>query len=143
MADVKTILVPVDFSQHTNKLVEYAVGFAKKLGANLSLINVVDNSPGFGFSAFPKFEGDIKKDMEAKIAGLVDQYKEQCGSTDNTVVIGDTVDSIVAAAQNCDMVIIATHGYKGLDKILLGSVAERVLKASPCPVVVFNPYKEK
>ena len=141
MADIKTILVPVDFSQHTGKLVKYAAGVAEKLGANLSFINVVDNSTGFGFAALHKFEGDMKKDMEAKIAGLVDQYKALSGSSENTVVIGDTVDSIVAAAKNCEMVIIATHGYKGLDKILLGSVAERVLKASPCPVVVFNPYK--
>ena len=141
MADIKTILVPVDFSQNTDKLVEYAAGFAEKLGANLSFINVVDNAPGFGFEALHKFEDDIKKDMEAKIAALADQYKELCGSSENAVVIGDTVDSIVAAAENCEMVIIATHGYKGLDKILLGSVAERVVKKAPCPVIVFNPYK--
>ncbi len=141
VADIKTILVPVDFSQNTDKLVEYAAGVAEKVGANLSLINVVDNSTGFGFAALHKFEDDMKKDMEAKMAALVDQYKSLCGSSENKVVIGDAVDSIVAAAKNCDMVIIATHGYKGLDKILLGSVAERVLKASPCPVVVFNPHK--
>jgi nucleotide-binding universal stress UspA family protein len=141
MADIKTILVPVDFSENTGKLLEYAAGFAEDLGAKLTLINVVDTSVGLGFATLNKFEGNIKKDMEAKMAALSDQYKDIFSTSGNTVVIGDAVDSIVAAAKNCDMVVIATHGYKGLEKILLGSVAERVLKASPCPVVVFNPYK--
>ncbi|MCK9294597.1 MAG: universal stress protein, partial [Desulfobulbaceae bacterium] len=57
------------------------------------------------------------------------------------VVIGDTVDTILDEAKSYDTIIIGTHGYRGLEKILMGSVAERVVKNSPCPVLVYNPYK--
>jgi nucleotide-binding universal stress UspA family protein len=59
------------------------------------------------------------------------------------VVTGDPVDRIteIAKEKNSDLIIISTHGAKGLEKILLGSVAERVLKRAHCPVLVMNPFK--
>jgi nucleotide-binding universal stress UspA family protein len=53
------------------------------------------------------------------------------------------VDTIVdtARGEEADLIIIATHGTKGLEKILLGSVTERVLQQAPCPVLTMNPYK--
>ena len=56
---------------------------------------------------------------------------------------GDTVYEIVAYAKNqkADLIVIGTHGTRGLEKILLGSVAERVLKRAHCPTLIINPYK--
>ena len=63
----------------------------------------------------------------------------------NLNVVGDPVDEIVqiAGAKKSDLIIIGTHGTKGLEKILLGSVAERVLKRADCPVLIMNPFKMK
>jgi nucleotide-binding universal stress UspA family protein len=46
-----------------------------------------------------------------------------------------------AAEQKADMIVMGTHGYKGLDKILFGSVAEKIVKTAPCPVLTINPYR--
>ena len=59
------------------------------------------------------------------------------------VLRGDTVDAIIEYVEEkkIDLIIMGTHGAKGIEKILLGSVAERVLKRVSCPTLIFNPYK--
>ena len=79
--------------------------------------------------------------MEQKMGNLIEDRKDNCDIREAKVVIGDTVDTIIESAKNHDLIIIGTHGYRGLEKILMGSVAERVVKNSPCPVLVYNPYK--
>jgi nucleotide-binding universal stress UspA family protein len=68
-----------------------------------------------------------------------------CLECTGDVIVGDPVEKIVefAREKDADMLIISTHGAKGLEKILLGSVAERVLKRVHCPVLFMNPYKNK
>ena len=63
--------------------------------------------------------------------------------TKTAVVAGDAAEKIIEYIedQNIDLVIMGTHGRKGMDKIIFGSVAERVVKTSPVPVMVVNPYK--
>ncbi|MFH1216735.1 MAG: universal stress protein [Pseudomonadota bacterium] len=141
MAEIKKILVPVDFSVNTEKLIEFAVFFAKKFDASLQLLNVVENPAAYEGFVSIQFEEDLKAGMEKKMIALVDESKGRCSGCQGDVLIGDTVDAIVTAAGKCDMIIIGTHGYRGFEKIVMGSVAERVVKNAPCPVLVFNPYK--
>jgi nucleotide-binding universal stress UspA family protein len=64
---------------------------------------------------------------------------------ESLVLRGDIADEIVktAAEKNVDLIVMGTHGRKGLEKVLLGSVAERVIKNAPCPVMTVNPYRVK
>jgi nucleotide-binding universal stress UspA family protein len=61
----------------------------------------------------------------------------------STVLKGDVAEEIIEYAGQNDitMIVMGTHGYKGLEKVLFGSVAEKVVKTSPCPVLTVNPYK--
>jgi len=71
------------------------------------------------------------------------ESSEKNTSCTGKVVNGEVVDEIVAYTEekNAGMIIIGTHGAKGLKKILLGNVAERVVHRAPCPVLLFNPYR--
>jgi nucleotide-binding universal stress UspA family protein len=66
-------------------------------------------------------------------------------SVPNTTAVlsGDVVEEInrFAGEKKADLIVMGTHGYKGLDKILFGSVAEKVVKTAPCPVLTINPYR--
>jgi nucleotide-binding universal stress UspA family protein len=141
MSDMKKILVPVDFSANSDKLVNYAAAYAAKFSASLSLLNVIEKPMAYDGFGNAKFEEEMKVVMEGKLGMLMDEYQDKCDISETKVVIGDAVDTILAAAKKYDMIIIGTHGYRGLEKILMGSVAERVVKNSPCPVLVYNPYK--
>jgi nucleotide-binding universal stress UspA family protein len=59
------------------------------------------------------------------------------------ILSGDVVEEInrFAGEAKADMIVMGTHGYKGLDKILFGSVAEKIVKTAPCPVLTINPYR--
>jgi nucleotide-binding universal stress UspA family protein len=141
MSDMKKILVPVDFSANSDKLVNYAAAYAAKVPASLSLLNVIENPLAYEGLVSAKFNEEMKAAMESKMNKLIDEHEDKCDISETKVVIGDTVDTILAAAKKYDMIIIGTHGYRGLEKILMGSVAERVVKNSPCPVLVYNPYQ--
>ncbi|MFZ5759682.1 MAG: universal stress protein [Thermodesulfobacteriota bacterium] len=137
MTEIAKILVPVDFSANTEKLLDFAAFFAKKFGATLSLLNVVENPAAYEGYFVAKIEEDIRAAMAQKMTALLEKYPGSSGE----VLIGDTVDTITTLARRYDLVIIGTHGYRGLEKIVMGSVAERVVKNASCPVLVFNPYK--
>ncbi|MBW1751386.1 MAG: universal stress protein [Deltaproteobacteria bacterium] len=94
---------------------------------------------------FPSFLG-MTKDLELKaeehMAALVKKYAQREGGATGNVIVGDAADEIISYAklERADMIIIGTHGVKGIEKILIGSTADRVIKKAPCPVLVFNPY---
>jgi nucleotide-binding universal stress UspA family protein len=79
------------------------------------------------------------------MANLLHDTKEQCLGCTGQVINGEPVEKIVEVAEekDADLIIISTHGAKGLEKILLGSVAERVLKRAHCPVLIMNPFKKQ
>jgi nucleotide-binding universal stress UspA family protein len=77
------------------------------------------------------------------MANLITDSKKKCPKCDGEVVYGEPVEQIVEYAErkNADLLIVSTHGAKGLEKILLGSVAEHVLKKAHCPVLIMNPFR--
>lgn len=147
MIEIKTILVPVDLDQHTEKVADYALFIAKGLGAELLFLHAVEfmtmSEMGLGNLAYEDYTAAQIKQAEETLTELVAKGTEQGCGCDSKVVIGDTVDEIIdlAATGNHSLIIMGTHGKRGLEKILLGSVAERVLKSAHCPVLVVNPYK--
>ena len=147
MEKVKTIIVPVDFSKTTEKLVDYAMYMASQLDAVPHFVHVVDYYSGDAMLGVPyalEVNEKLLSDAKKRMSNLVADQKEKCPGCTGEVVTGDTVDRITAIAEekNCDLIIISTHGAKGLEKILLGSVAERVLKRAHSPVLTMNPFRK-
>lgn len=144
MAEITRVVVPVDFSHNTDKIVTYGVSIADKLGAKVLFFHVTNDFTGYELP-HPAVFGmikDLKKESEKKMANLVKEHEQRENSVSGNVIVGDAADEIInyAKLQQADMIIIGTHGTKGLERVLMGSTADRVVKKAPCPVLVFNPF---
>nr|MBF0223387.1 universal stress protein [Desulfobulbaceae bacterium] len=148
MNDVKKILVPVDFSDNSKKILKDAEKLALRFEATLALIFVVqsfDDYSGFFVPHMPiaQFQDDMLGSAKQKMDNFVEDNVSAGTACITQVSVGDVAEEIVgfAGSSKADMIIMGTHGYKGLERILFGSVAEQVVKTAPCPVLTINPYK--
>ncbi|MBW2659863.1 MAG: universal stress protein [Deltaproteobacteria bacterium] len=118
MQEITKIVVPIDLDRHTKKLIEFSVYIAGKLSASIRLIHVVENiTTGDMMVGSPSFEPI---------------YEEQAKKAQ--IAVADIIEKNKTAMPDMD-------GTKGLERILLGSVAERVLKSVHCPTLTMNPYR--
>lgn len=146
--EVKKILVPVDFSNNSKKILQSAVNIAAKFEATLSLIFVVqsfDDYSGFFVPHMPiaQFQDEMLVSARQKMADFIEDNLPAGKIYESNVVAGDVAEEIIgfAASSKADMIIMGTHGYKGIERVLFGSVAEQIVKTAPCPVLTINPYK--
>ena len=88
-------------------------------------------------------ENELIAGAEKRLYEFVDEHFSEYANTKTVVVAGDASEEIINYIEehHIDLVIMGTHGRKGMDKVLFGSVAERVLKTSPVPVMVVNPHE--
>jgi len=143
--DVRKILAPVDFSENSQKILLEAQLLAEKFKAQLVVVFVVqsiDDYSGFFVPHMPlaQFEEELLDGAQNKMKNfLAENLPDGCESA---VLAGDVAFEIIdyAKGNSIDMIVMGTHGYKGLEKVLFGSVAEQVVKNSPCPVLTINPY---
>jgi len=152
IASVQNVVVPIDFSENSHLIAESAAFIAGKFGAALHLICVVQNFTDYsGFlmpqMSIPKLEHDLMDSAERKMADFAEEIKAHCqeygvSSVQWRVANGDIGEGIVDFAKEvrCDMIIMGTHGYKGLEKIVFGSIADKVVRSASCPVLTINPY---
>lgn len=149
MQNIQQIIVPVDFHQHTEELAAFAIDIANKLGAKLTFLNVSRvMAEGAVYSdvyppSFATMDEELFGYAQKKMDALVEKSKSTCPGCEGVVLRGEVVDAIVEYVKDkaTDLIIMATHGAKGIEKIMLGSVAERVLKRATCPILLFNPYR--
>ncbi len=147
MEEITKIVVPVDLEKHTRKLTKFAIYMAKKLGARVNFVHITEfyasGDMMMGSPTLEKINEERVKNAEVAMENLISDFKGEYGEISGKVIIGEIVDTIVAYAdeEEANLVIIGTHGAKGLEKILLGSVAERVVKRVHCPTLTMNPYK--
>jgi len=139
---IQSILVPLDFSPSSLKALDYAVAFARRFQARLTLMHVVEPvaTPDFA-AAFPLGIGNdrLMRAAKEKLAGLVKKARIPARSIEKILVrLGRSFHEIADAARTrkVDLIIISTHGYTGLKHALLGSTTERVVRHAPCPVLV-------
>jgi len=142
--DIKKILVPVDFSENSKKILETAGYFSGKCEAQIHVVFVVqsfDDYSGFFVPHMPvaQFEEEMVQAAEQKMKKFLIGFK----NVEARVLVGDVSEEIIRHAEESgmDMIIMGTHGYKGLEKVMFGSVAEKVVRSSPCPAMAINPYK--
>ena len=146
MEFAKKILFPVDLSEVSPKIAPYVKEVASKFGAEVHLVFVARILQHFTSIYVPhlsvgKFEAEIVEGAERKLQELVQEIFPE-GSCRTQVVLGDAAEEILnyAEAEGVDLIIMGTHGRKGIERIIFGSVAERVVKKSPIPVLTVNPY---
>ena len=150
--DIKHVVTPIDFSDNSKLIADSAAFIAGKFGASLNLVFVVQNFEDYsGFFVpqmhMPNLEDELLTGAETRMASFVDEFREdyvKLGVSDIVakVLMGDVGEQIVEYATEiqADMIVMGTHGYKGLEKIMFGSVADKVVRAADCPVTTINPY---
>jgi len=144
--NIKKILVPVDFSANSIKLIKKAAAVAEDLGASLEIIHVTESLAPYAGFAVPHLPLDsLGKDIlgyaEKKMTSFLEENLHSSVPHSAKVVAGqDAAAEIVRHAEEngSDLIIIASQGFKGLPKFIFGSVAERVLKQAPCPVLTIK-----
>lgn len=149
---MKKVVTPVDFSDNSKRIAESAAFFAGKFNAAMELVFVVqhfDDYSGFFVPqmTLPTLEGELAESADVKMSSFCKEIETICleqGVSELTykILMGDVGEQITEYAEKveADMIIMGTHGYKGLEKIMFGSVADKVVRSAPCPVLTINPY---
>lgn len=147
MIDLKRILVPTDFSEYSENALKYGCALSEKFGSALHLMHVLQDlvamvpEPGLAFPA----PGDYMQDLQASAEKALHQLPKEGWAVGGEVVRavrqGPPFVEIVRYAKenDIDLIVIGTHGRSGLAHILLGSVAEKIVRKSPCPVLTVRP----
>ena len=145
MQDIKKIICALDLSQHSALVADYAISLAKAFDAEIIAVYAAPALTQYvGFhvppSSIENFVGEIitgaEKTMQEFVAENFSGVKAK-----GMVVNGYAAEEILtlAAEVKADIIIMGTHGRKGIDRILFGSVAEKVVKSSPIPVMTIRP----
>lgn len=139
---LKKILVPIDFSPPSKNAFKYAVRFAEEFGGELTFLYVLEPQSLTGFIAIPEATAFVESDIVAagkNLRSLVASLRNVRIERPRWKVRGGLPShEIVEAAKemDADLIVIATHGYTGWKHFCIGSTAERVVRAAPCPVLV-------
>lgn len=138
---IRSILVPIDFSPPSAQALKYAAALATQFGAKITLLNVVQPVAMVDFAYYPlTMESDkVNTQVKRKLEGVpVSQGVDSNLIEKFLVRNGVPFHEITAVAESLksDLIVISTHGYTGLKHVLLGSVAERVVRHAGCPVLV-------
>lgn len=143
MISLKRILLPTDFSEHSKNALTYACAFAEQFGAELHVIHVVQDlvamvpEPGLAFPPAGDYMGELKSSAEKALAAFPDAEWSKGKKVVRAVIQGPPFVEIIRYAKEhaVDLIVIGTHGRTGLVHVLLGSVAEKVVRKAPCPVL--------
>jgi nucleotide-binding universal stress UspA family protein len=138
---MQTILVPVDFSDHAARALDMAIDLAKAFGARIELLHCYQIGPGavspYGIVLPESFDREVREAAALHLAEWRDKAAAEgvdthanLSSMYPSLAIVDTATEI-----GCDLVVMGTRGLSGIKHVLLGSVAERVLRSAPCPVL--------
>ena len=151
MAKFAEICLTTDFSKNAEAAVPYAVELARRDGGKIWLVHVFDGTYLYEATreadeaAFPNpahWIDPIYHRLQTRIQELATEYTAREGVVFTPVLLnGDPIDEIVKFIQShaLDCLTIATHGYRGISHALYGSVAERLVRTSPCPVLSVRP----
>jgi nucleotide-binding universal stress UspA family protein len=146
---IARILVPFDFADPAMRALSYARLFADRLGASIELLHVVANPylPAAGLALDPGvplplqlpegFLEEMVKDAKQRLHAVISPAEREAGRIDEAVVVGDARREILARAASggSDLIVMGTQGRTGASRLLLGSVAEHVVRSAPCPVL--------
>jgi nucleotide-binding universal stress UspA family protein len=147
MGPFEHILVPVDFGESSTRAIDVATNMAEKFGARLTLMHVyMDPVAAYGYAEGIYWPIDeIVKAAQTELDGVLKKVKLACPRAEGILASGEPSRQIVDAIEKygIDLVVIGTHGRRGLSRLVLGSVAEKVVRLSPVPVLTVRGLEAK
>jgi nucleotide-binding universal stress UspA family protein len=144
--EMRQILAPTDFSEYSKQAVVSAYELAQTLGAKLILLHVVE-LPVYPVERFLPSAGgttlleDLEHQARLDLARILPKAEDGTVEVRCQTVVGTPYYKIieVANAEKVDLIVMATHGRTGFSHLVMGSVAERVVRMAPCPVLTIRP----
>lgn len=150
MSQFKKILFPVDLSDVSAEIIPFVTTMAKTFQSDLHLLFVARIFKYYDTIYVPpvsivEFEEKVVEGSKRRLDEFVEEHLKDCCVSAAEVIAGDPAEEIVkyVDTEGIDLVIMGTHGRKGLDRILFGSVASHVVTRSSAPVMTVNPYRMK
>jgi len=154
MNEIKKILFPIDLTETSSKILPYVLSVSEKYNSMIYLLHVLEDfrlyykvhihaeEPPASLNLFQKESIQIAEKAMEKVC---EEQLQSCPNFQKRIVSGDPAAEIMKTieAEDIDLVIMGTHGRKGLEHVIFGSVADNVVKKSPVPVMTINPYKLK
>lgn len=146
----KNILFPIDFSECSEMVLPYALDMAERFDAQLHLLFVAQDlsylsTNNVGPQPLMNMTRDIALAGEKEMQTFCEKHLRDFSRYEAKVVIGNPEEKILRYAIEVpiDLIIMGTHGRRGLDRVLMGSVAEQVLKNAAAPVLTVSPFRPK
>jgi universal stress protein A len=134
-----TIVVPIDFSEYQQPVLDLATSLARASDARLVIVHVADPARTYGESSV---YAEVAEPQRELMAGKLRQVRPHSPDVDfeHRYLTGTPADAIVDCAKelNADYVVMGTHGRTGISRVLMGSVAEAVVREAPCPVMTIK-----
>ncbi len=154
MMEMKKILFPLDLTENSSKILPYVLSVSEKYDSTIYLLHVVPDLQKWAkeyishtspYASLDMFKKEALEGAEKAMERVCEEQLQSCPNFQRRVVSGDPATEILKTieTEDMDMVIMGTHGRKGLEHIILGSVAENVVRKSAVPVMTINPYKAK
>jgi nucleotide-binding universal stress UspA family protein len=143
MSPITHIVVPTDFSESAQQALDYAIDLSQKVGAKLSLVHVCE-VPAYAFSlttyVSAEFVSAIEEGAKKKFDETLADLKKRVPTAQGKLLSGPAGELIHAAVKELggDLIVMGTHGRRGLGHVLLGSVAERTVRTAAVPVLVVH-----
>jgi nucleotide-binding universal stress UspA family protein len=138
---IEQILVPHDFSENADRALEHALRIAAAYGARMTVLHAYDISsvgyPNAYFSSFNDFASQVERAANDEMKKIAARLRDSRVEVDTIVVAGHPASEIIAAAEriHANLIVMGTHGRRGIAHALLGSVAEKVVRTAKCPVL--------
>jgi universal stress protein A len=148
---ISRILVPTDFSTASELALDYATSLALQFGASVHLLHVVEDpfvagawTPELYIASISTVRASLIDDAAARLASLHPAFERNGLKVTSEVMVGSPGPAIrdVAERQRADLVVMGTHGRSGMAHLLLGSVAEKVIRQASCPVLTVRTHPE-
>lgn len=148
MRKIQEIVCPIDFSRPSNAALKAAISLARQYKAELILVSIVEPLvTGLMLSVYTyqQYVNRLKKAAREQLKAMITKHVPKGMKASAVVKTGEPADEIVRTtkAQHADLIVIATHGRRGWGHLIFGSVAEKVIRLAPCPVLVIHPPKKR
>jgi universal stress protein A len=143
MLTLKTVLVPTDFSDASESALRYGKAMAGAFGASLHVVHVMEDLLAHAWAAevyvasMPQLRDEIEKESRQRLGALLTEEDRRTYRVETALLAGNPFLEIIryAKAHDINLIVMGTHGRGPIAHMLLGSVAEKVVRKSPCPVL--------
>jgi nucleotide-binding universal stress UspA family protein len=150
MLRIENILFPSELRQYSLKILPYVLSMAERYNSTVYLLHVIEDILKWGGFYIPhvsldKLQKEAMEAAEKFMDKVCEQQMQGCPKFERRICSGDPAAEILKTieSEDIDLVVMGTHGYRGLEHAIFGSAAEKVVQKSPVPVMVVNPYTLK